>query len=502
MPLRKRKPTSPGRRFQTVSDFSEITRTSPRSRCSPKKPGTGGRNSYGRKTARHRGGGHKQQYRVIDFRRNKDGVPAKVAAIEYDPNRNCRIALLHYLDGEKRYILAPQGRARSATCCRTARARRSAPATPCRCATSRSARRCTTSSCKPGGGGKMARCAGHRACSCVAKEGDFATLRLPSTEMRRVPDRLPGHRRRGRQRRARAHQDRQGRPQPLEGRAPADPRRRHEPRRPPARWWRGQDLRWPPSGVAVGQARGPHPRQEQAVPEAHRPPPPHPRLAGGRPHAPQPEEGPVRRRPPAQEGRRPERQGREEGHQDLVAAAPRSSPTWWATPSPSTTVASTCPCTSPSRWSVTSSASSRRTRTFRFHAGRRRACEGGAGREPWPAAPRRNERPGTSAPGRASSCACRRTRPARSSTSSAASTSTRPLEILEFTERASRRGHSQAARLGRGQRREQRRAGPRGRALRVGVLRRRGPDAQAVAATCPGPGDPDPQADAATSRSS
>src|SRR5438477_7206458 len=106
MPLRKRKPTSAGRRFQTVSDFSEITKDRPEKSLLAPKPRTGGRNSYGRKTSRHRGGGHKQQYRIIDFKRTKDGVPAKVAAIEYDPNRTCRIALLHYLDGEKRYILA------------------------------------------------------------------------------------------------------------------------------------------------------------------------------------------------------------------------------------------------------------------------------------------------------------------------------------------------------------------------------------------------------------
>src|SRR5919198_3501812 len=109
MALRKRKPTSPGRRFQTVSDFAEITKTKPERSLLAPKPGTGGRNAYGRKTSRHKGGGHKQQYRIIDFKRNKDGVPAKVAAIEYDPNRNARIALLHYLDGEKRYIIAPQG---------------------------------------------------------------------------------------------------------------------------------------------------------------------------------------------------------------------------------------------------------------------------------------------------------------------------------------------------------------------------------------------------------
>src|SRR3954454_1939190 len=109
MPLRKRNPTSPGRRFQTVSDFSEITTDKPEKSLLAPKPRTGGRNAYGRKTSRHRGGGHKQQYRIVDFKRNKDGVPAKVATIEYDPNRNARIALLHYVDGEKRYILAAKG---------------------------------------------------------------------------------------------------------------------------------------------------------------------------------------------------------------------------------------------------------------------------------------------------------------------------------------------------------------------------------------------------------
>src|SRR3954453_16024546 len=104
MALRKRKPTSPGRRFQTVSDFSEITKSTPERSLLAPKHSTGGRNSYGRKTSRHRGGGHKQRDRIMDFNRKKDGVPAKVAAVEYDPNRNCRILLLYYLDGEKRYI--------------------------------------------------------------------------------------------------------------------------------------------------------------------------------------------------------------------------------------------------------------------------------------------------------------------------------------------------------------------------------------------------------------
>ena len=109
MPIRKRRPTSPGRRFQTVSDFSEVTKTTPEKSLLSSKPSRGGRNATGRITSRHQGGGHKQQYRMVDFKRGKDECVAKVAAIEYDPNRTCRIALLHYADGTKAYILAPKG---------------------------------------------------------------------------------------------------------------------------------------------------------------------------------------------------------------------------------------------------------------------------------------------------------------------------------------------------------------------------------------------------------
>jgi large subunit ribosomal protein L2 len=184
MALRKRKPTSPGRRFQSASDFSEITKSKPERSLTVSKPKTGGRNSYGRKTARHRGGGHKQQYRIIDFKRDKDGVPAKVAAIEYDPNRNARIALLHYLDGEKRYILAP---ARVSV----GDLLQSGPGSDIRPGNALPMRYIPVGSVvhnvelRPGGGGKMARGAG-MSVQLVAKEGQFATLRLPSTEMRRV----------------------------------------------------------------------------------------------------------------------------------------------------------------------------------------------------------------------------------------------------------------------------------------------------------------------------
>src|ERR671928_815042 len=108
MALRKPKPTSPGRRFSTYPDFAEITRDEPEKSLTEGLKKSGGRNARGRKTARHRGGGAKRLYRKIDFKRRKDGIPAKVAAIEYDPNRSAHIALLHYADGEKRYILAPQ----------------------------------------------------------------------------------------------------------------------------------------------------------------------------------------------------------------------------------------------------------------------------------------------------------------------------------------------------------------------------------------------------------
>src|SRR5512140_1302475 len=185
MAVRKRKPTSPGRRFQTVSDFADITRSTPEKSLLAKKPKTGGRNNYGRKTSRHRGGGHKQQYRVIDFKRNKDGVPAKVAAIEYDPNRNARLALLHYLDGEKRYIIAPQGLEVGAMV-------QSGQGSEIRVGNALPLRYIPVGTTvhnvelKPGGGAKMGRGAG-TSIQLIAKEGVFATLRLPSTEMRRVP---------------------------------------------------------------------------------------------------------------------------------------------------------------------------------------------------------------------------------------------------------------------------------------------------------------------------
>ena len=184
MGIRQRKPTSPGRRFQTVSDFSELTTDQPEKSLLAKKTSTGGRNAYGRKTARHRGGGHKQRYRIIDFRRNKDGVPAKVATIEYDPNRNCRICLLHYLDGEKRYILAPQD-------VQVGDRLQNGPGSEIRVGNALPLRNIPVGTTvhnvefRPGAGGKLARSAGSSV-QLVGKEGDFAILRLPSSEMRRI----------------------------------------------------------------------------------------------------------------------------------------------------------------------------------------------------------------------------------------------------------------------------------------------------------------------------
>ena len=185
MAIRKRKPSSPGRRFQTASDFSEITRSTPERSLLVKQSGTGGRNNLGRRTSRHRGGGHKQRYRKIDFVRTKDNVPATVAAIEYDPNRTCRIALLHYHDGEKRYILAPKG-------LEVGDRLMSGQRSEIRPGNAMELRYIPVGAVvhnvelKAGGGGRIGRSAG-ASVHLVAKEGRFATLRLPSTEMRRVP---------------------------------------------------------------------------------------------------------------------------------------------------------------------------------------------------------------------------------------------------------------------------------------------------------------------------
>ncbi len=182
--VKKQKPTSPGRRFATWSDKVEITKEHPEKSLVEGISKSGGRNVHGRKTSRHRGGGAKRRYRKVDFKRRKDGVPAKVAAIEYDPNRTAYIALLHYLDGEKRYILAPQRLSVGDTVANGP----GADIAVGNCLALRSIPTGTTVhnvELQPGRGGQLGRSAG-AAIQLVAKEGGRATLRLPSGEMRMV----------------------------------------------------------------------------------------------------------------------------------------------------------------------------------------------------------------------------------------------------------------------------------------------------------------------------
>jgi large subunit ribosomal protein L2 len=184
MGIKAKKPTSPGRRFQSASTFEEITQKKPeRSLLGPIKS-TGGRNSAGRMTIRHRGGGHRRRYRLIDFKRNKDGVPARVASIEYDPNRSANIALLHYLDGEKRYILAPLK-------LRVGDRVMSGPGAEIRPGNAVNLRAIPLGTyvhnieLKMGHGGQLARSAGSYG-QLMAKEGKYAQIKLPSGEVRMI----------------------------------------------------------------------------------------------------------------------------------------------------------------------------------------------------------------------------------------------------------------------------------------------------------------------------
>ena len=184
MAIKKYKPTTPGRRNMTGYTFEEVSKKKPEKSLTVSLTSTGGRNAEGRITARHRGGGHKRKYRIIDFKRNKDGVPAKVAAIEYDPNRSARIALLHYLDGEKRYILAPAG-------LQVGDMVESGPEADIKVGNALPLANIPVGSVvhnielQPGKGAQMVRSAG-TAAQLMAKEGKYATLRLPSGEFRMV----------------------------------------------------------------------------------------------------------------------------------------------------------------------------------------------------------------------------------------------------------------------------------------------------------------------------
>lgn len=185
MPIKKFKPYTPSRRHMSVADFSELSKKEPEKALVKGNPKKAGRNNQGRITLRRRGGGHKRRYRELDFRRNKDGVPGRVAAIEYDPNRSARIALIVYADGEKRYILAPNGLKVGRTVMSGVsgieyEVGNSLPLQNIPLGTM-----VHNVELVPGRGGKMARSAGN-ACQVLAKEGKFVALRLPSGEMRRV----------------------------------------------------------------------------------------------------------------------------------------------------------------------------------------------------------------------------------------------------------------------------------------------------------------------------
>jgi large subunit ribosomal protein L2 len=185
MAIRKLKPTTPGQRHRSVSAFDTITKSEPEKSLLDTWKRSGGRNNNGRKTSRHRGGGHKRRYRIIDFKRNKEGIPARVAAIEYDPNRSARIALLFYADGEKRYIIAPDKLEVGQTVMNGPTA--SPEVGNCLpLANIPLGTQVHAIEMKPGKGAQMARSAGTSA-QLTAREGKYANLKLPSGEVRRVP---------------------------------------------------------------------------------------------------------------------------------------------------------------------------------------------------------------------------------------------------------------------------------------------------------------------------
>src|SRR6266480_601421 len=249
MGIRQFKPVTPATRFRSVSDFGDITKTEPERSLLEPLPRTGGRNNKGHITSRYMGGGRKRQYRRIDFRRDKFGVPAKVASVEYDPNRTARIVLLHYADGEKRYILAPKGLAVGDTVV-------SGPGADIRIGNAMPLFEIPLGGDRRAGRGER----GESRHAAAPLHGDAHGAR-----------RVPRHDRGGLQRRARAAVHRQGRQEPLAGAPAAGARRGDEPRRSPAGRRGGQDLGRPAADLALGQGRREEdPAQEEAVDETHR----------------------------------------------------------------------------------------------------------------------------------------------------------------------------------------------------------------------------------------
>ena len=269
MPIKTYRPITPTLRFQTTLVNDDITTDKPHKPLLVSKQRTGGRRNSGDMTMRHHGGGHKQKLRLIDFKREKFGVPGKVATIEYDPNRSSRIALIHYADGEKRYIIQPVGLKVGQTVMSgpdadilvgNALPLKSIPA----------GTTVHNVELRPGKGAQMVRSAGGQA-QLVAKEGDYALLKLPSGETRKRAGGVHGDGGPGGQYGSRERCDRQGRTQSLEGHSSDQPRRVDEPGRPPARRRRRQDLGRPSSGDPLGPADARlQDAQQQAYRRVHR----------------------------------------------------------------------------------------------------------------------------------------------------------------------------------------------------------------------------------------
>ncbi len=246
-------PVTAGLRGRAGFTFEELTTAKPYRKLLVSLPKSGGRNNLGRIAVRHHGGGHKRMYRIIDFRRDKLEIPGVIETIEYDPNRTPRIALVKYSDGDRRYILAPLGVKVGDAVLSTDGETEILPGNALLIKNIPVGTNIHNVEMSPKRGGQMARTAGAYA-TLMAKESEYALLKLPSGELRKIHIHLPGHHRPAGQRRTDQHQGRQGRAQPLAGLAPARARHGHEPRRPPPGRRRGQDQGRPAPGDPLGQA--------------------------------------------------------------------------------------------------------------------------------------------------------------------------------------------------------------------------------------------------------
>ncbi len=242
MALKNFRPLTPSNRFKSLPSFSEITKDTPEKTLTAVRKRSGGRNNAGRMTMRHRGGGHKRKYRLVDFKRKKQGVVAEVVAIEYDPNRSARIALLQYSDGEKAYILAPVGLAVGAKVNAGETAEPSiGNALPLKAIPLGTA--IHNIEIIPGRGAQMIRSAGSQA-TLANREGGYALIKLASGEIRRINEECYATDRPGRQHGPHECLQRKGRPNALAGTPPPRPRHGHESNRPSHGRWTGKEQRW------------------------------------------------------------------------------------------------------------------------------------------------------------------------------------------------------------------------------------------------------------------